>query len=129
MKKSGRSGSREKEKNKLTIDRRTFLKLSAFTGAAVGASKILSQFDTPAAQPLFQKNPSVPEEKWVVTSCLNCQARCAIRVRVVNGKAVKITGNPLSKVSEGKICPRGTHRSSSIIRPRPDKYSFKKNKK
>ena len=110
MKKSGRLGSREKEQNKqnkLKIDRRTFLKWSAFTGAAVGAGKILSPLDTPSAQPLPLKNPSVLEEKWVVTSCLNCQARCAIRVRVVNGKAVKITGNPLSKVSDGKICPRG----------------------
>jgi anaerobic selenocysteine-containing dehydrogenase len=107
MKKSGQLGSKEKEQKKLTIDRRTFLKWSALTGAAVGASKVLSPFDTPAAQPLFQKNQSVPEEKWIGTSCLNCQARCAIRARVVNGKAVKITGNPLSKVSEGKICPRG----------------------
>jgi anaerobic selenocysteine-containing dehydrogenase len=89
------------------MKRRTFLKLSALTGAAVGAGKILSPHDTPSAQPLSPKNPSVLEEKWVVTSCLNCQARCAIRVRVVNGKAVGITGNPLSKVSEGKICPRG----------------------
>jgi anaerobic selenocysteine-containing dehydrogenase len=107
MKKSGRLGSREKEEKKLRINRRTFLKLSALTGAAVGAGKILSPCDTPSAEPLSQKNPSILEEKWVVTSCLNCQARCAIRVRVVNGKAVKITGNPLSKVSEGKICPRG----------------------
>jgi anaerobic selenocysteine-containing dehydrogenase len=110
MKKSSRSGSKEKEQNrqnKLKINRRAFLKMSALTGAAVGASKILSPLDTHSAQPLPLKNPSVLEEKWVVTSCLNCQARCAIRVRVVNGKAVKITGNPLSKVSDGKICPRG----------------------
>jgi thiosulfate reductase / polysulfide reductase chain A len=107
MKKSSRLGSKEREQKKLTIDRRTFLRWSAFTGTVVGASKILSPLDTPAAQPLPPKNPIVPEEKWMVTSCLNCQARCAIRVRVVNGKAVKITGNPLSKVSEGKICPRG----------------------
>ncbi len=107
MKKSGRSGSRGKGQNKLTIDRRTFLRWSALTGAAVGASQILNPLDAPSAQPLFKKNPRVAEEKWVATSCLNCQARCGIRVRVVNGKAVKITGNPLSKVSEGKICPRG----------------------
>jgi anaerobic selenocysteine-containing dehydrogenase len=106
MKKCGRSRSKEKGQKKLTIDRRAFLRLSALTGAAVGASKIIGQLDTPAAQPLPPKNPDVPE-KWIVTSCLNCQARCAIRVRVVNGKAVNITGNPLSKVSEGKICPRG----------------------
>ncbi len=107
MKKSGRLRSREKEKEKLTIDRRTFLKVSALTGAAVGAGKILGPLDTHSAQPLSAKKPSVLEDKWVVTSCLNCQARCAIRVRVVNGRAVKITGNPLSKVSDGKICPRG----------------------
>jgi anaerobic selenocysteine-containing dehydrogenase len=89
------------------MDRRTFLKVSALGGAAVGAGKILGPLDTHSAQPLPQKKPSVVEEKWVVTSCLNCQARCAIRVRVVNGKAVRITGNRQSRVSEGKICPRG----------------------
>lgn len=107
MKKSGWLGSRQKKQKKLTLDRRTFLRWSAFSGAAVGAGKMLGPLDTSSAQPLSQKSPSILEEKWVVTSCLNCQARCAIRVRVVNGKAVKITGNPQSKVSEGKICPRG----------------------
>jgi len=112
MKKRGRSGSRQEEQKKLapkklTIDRRTFLKVSALTGAAVGAGKILGPLDTHSAPPLPSKNPGVLEEKWMVSSCLNCQARCAIRVRVVNGKAVRITGNRLSKVSEGKICPRG----------------------
>jgi len=68
--------------------------VSALSGAAVGAGKILGPLDTHSAQPLSAKNPGASEEKWMVTSCLNCQARCAIRVRVVNGKAVKITGNP-----------------------------------
>jgi anaerobic selenocysteine-containing dehydrogenase len=112
MKKSVRLGSGKKEQEKLapkklTIDRRTFLKVSALSGAAVGAGKILGPLDTHSAQPLPAKNPGVLEEKWVATSCLNCQARCAIRVRVVNGKAVKITGNPVSRVSDGEICPRG----------------------
>ena len=84
------------------MNRRTFLKLLAITGAAVGASKIIGQLNTPEASPVQKAF----EEKWIATSCLNCPARCAIRVRVVNGKAIKITGNPLSQVSEGKICPR-----------------------
>ena len=107
MKRSSKLGAKEKGKNKLSIDRRTFLKVSVMSGAALGAGKILGPLDTALAQPLAQKSPSVAEEKWMVTSCLNCQARCAIRVRVVNGKAVRITGNPQSRVSEGKICPRG----------------------
>src|SRR4030042_4380327 len=108
MKNKVRAGSKEKEQNrfKLKMDRRKFLKWSAFTGAAVGASKIMGQFNTPSASPLQKNIQKTFEEKWIATSCLNCPARCATRVRGVNGKAVKITGNPLSQVSEGKICPR-----------------------
>jgi anaerobic selenocysteine-containing dehydrogenase len=106
MKNKVRSGSKERERNGLKMDRRKFLKWSAFTGAAVGASKIIGQLDAPAASPLQKNIQKTFEEKWIATSCLNCPARCATRVRVVNGKAVKITGNPLSQVSEGKICPR-----------------------
>jgi anaerobic selenocysteine-containing dehydrogenase len=101
MKKGSRSGSKEKGRDRLRLDRRTFLKLSSLSGAAVGASKIIGHLDTSEAAPI-PKNT----EKWIATSCLNCQARCGIRVRVVNGKAVRIRGNPLSQVSEGEICPR-----------------------
>ena len=106
-KRSGGLGRRQKEQKKMALDRRMFLKLSALTGAAVGAGKILGPLDTYPAEPLAPKTPSTLEQKWLATSCLNCQARCAIRVRVVGGKAVRITGNRLSKVSDGKICPRG----------------------
>ena len=106
MKSNGISGLKEKKQNRLKVNRRTFLKLSALTGAALGANQIIGPFDSSAAQPLPKKTPGAPEEKWIATSCLNCPARCATRVRVVNGKVVKITGNPLSQVSEGKICPR-----------------------
>jgi anaerobic selenocysteine-containing dehydrogenase len=66
---------------------------------------MVGRFSTTNALPLQENIQNFPE-KWVATSCLNCSARCAIRVRILNGKAVKITGNPLSFVSEGKVCPR-----------------------
>jgi anaerobic selenocysteine-containing dehydrogenase len=108
MKNRVRPGSKEKGQNRfnLKMDRRKFLKWSAFTGAVVGASKLTGQFDSLAASPAQKNTRKTFKEKWVATSCLNCPARCATRVRVVNGKAVKISGNPLSQVSEGKICPR-----------------------
>jgi thiosulfate reductase / polysulfide reductase chain A len=106
MKNKSGAGSKKKEQRSLKMDRRTFLKWSAFTGAAVGASKMIGQLDTSAASPLQKNIQKTFEEKWIATSCLNCPARCAIRARVVNSKVVKITGNPLSQVSEGKICPR-----------------------
>ena len=97
----------EKGQKKLRIDRRTFLKVSALAGAAVGAGKVLGPLEAHSAEPAASKSPGGMKEKWVVSSCLNCQARCGIRVRVVNGKAVRISGNRLSRVSDGKICPRG----------------------
>ena len=107
MKNRGRSTSKETKQNRVKLNRRTFLKLSAFAGAVIGANQIIGPSDTPAALPLQKTSQKALEEKWVATSCLNCPARCAIRIRVVNGKAVKITGNSISQVSEGKICPRG----------------------
>ena len=89
------------------MDRRSFLRLSAFAVAAGGVSQIIKLSDVSAASGL-KKNTlkNIAEEKWIATSCLNCPACCAIRVRRVDGKAVKIAGNPLSAVSEGKVCPR-----------------------
>ena len=88
------------------MNRRNFLKLSAVTGVAIGASPLSGESDGSSAIPPQRKTQGPPDENWVATSCLNCPARCAIRVRKLNGKAVKITGNPLSLVSEGKVCPR-----------------------
>jgi anaerobic selenocysteine-containing dehydrogenase len=61
------------------------------------------------------KKPYVPgaehfgsrEEKWVATSCAQCTAGCGIRVRVVEGRAVRIDGNPANPINRGGIGPRG----------------------
>ncbi|OGP90817.1 MAG: hypothetical protein A2157_05030 [Deltaproteobacteria bacterium RBG_16_47_11] len=98
-------GPKEKKSNGLEVNRRTFLKLSALAAGGAGANQIIDSFDAPAL-PLQNKTQNASEEKWIASSCLNCPARCAIRVRVVNGRAIKITGNPISLVSEGKVCPR-----------------------
>ncbi len=90
------------------MSRRTFIKLSGLAGAAIAASRISNYpaLGSAAFTPELTESEGVITEKWVSTSCLNCATRCATRVRVVNGKAVKITGNPLSQVSEGENCAR-----------------------
>lgn len=47
------------------------------------------------------------EERWLNTSCAQCPAGCGIRVRVVEGRAVRIEGNPANPVNRGGIGPRG----------------------
>ena len=46
-------------------------------------------------------------EERVSSTCLVCPARCGIRTRVVDGRLVRIDGNPLHPVSRGGLCPRG----------------------
>lgn len=106
MKNSIISRSKEKDQDSLSFNRRRFLKLSALTGAVVGMQRIVEQSAANTARSIGENPRNTPQEKWMATSCLNCPARCAIRVKIVNGKAVRITGNPHSLVSEGKVCPR-----------------------
>jgi thiosulfate reductase/polysulfide reductase chain A len=103
--------SSEKRKGeRLKISRRSFLKASGATGMVVlgaGTMKPASKLLDPSQPPPPVVGEGVVTEKWINTSCLNCPARCATAVRVVNGKAVHITGNRLSQVAEGDLCPRG----------------------
>jgi len=91
------------KRSKLT--RREFLKFSGIAGALIGTSQLKETLAEAMGSTLPQNKKDL-DEKWISTSCLNCTSRCAIRVRVLNGKAVSITGNINSKVSEGKVCPR-----------------------
>lgn len=101
------TGLEEEKSQGLVVSRRTFLGVSAGVGAALAARRLLKPGCSLASELDLDKPPyGVVTERWVATSCLNCPTRCATRVRVVNGKAVRIAGNPLSKVSEGENCPR-----------------------
>lgn len=51
--------------------------------------------------------PKVKEDVWIPTVCNMCFNGCAIRVHKVDGVVVKIEGNPISPVGEGKVCAKG----------------------
>ncbi|OGO31255.1 MAG: hypothetical protein A2Z29_09480 [Chloroflexi bacterium RBG_16_56_11] len=90
------------------VSRRTFLKFSGLAGVALIAGRFFRRHTLGAVMspPDSPEGEGVITEKWVATSCLNCATRCATKVRVVNGRAVKVEGNPLSQVSEGENCAR-----------------------
>ncbi len=44
---------------------------------------------------------------WYNTVCNQCSAGCGISVRIREGKAKKIEGNPVHPVSQGRLCARG----------------------
>ncbi len=90
--------------------RRDFLKISA-AGTATAILAGCSQ----ETQRYVKLEPYVraPEEQlagvptWFASTCRQCPAGCGILVRIMNGRAVKIEGNPEHPVNRGKLCARG----------------------
>jgi anaerobic selenocysteine-containing dehydrogenase len=91
------------------ITRRDFLKLGlAGTTAAVFSG-------CQPSRRLVNLEPYVrpPEEQlsgvatWYATTCRQCPAGCGIVVRVMNGRALKIEGNPEHPLNQGRLCARG----------------------
>jgi anaerobic selenocysteine-containing dehydrogenase len=46
-------------------------------------------------------------DDWYATTCRQCPAGCGVIVRVVEGRAKKIEGNPDHPLNRGKLCARG----------------------
>jgi anaerobic selenocysteine-containing dehydrogenase len=85
--------------------RRELLGGAALAGAAAlgcRPGKDRYRIDKP---PLPGSRPG--EERWVLSTCALCDAGCGIKVRVVEGRAVKIEGNPEHPVNRGGLCSRG----------------------
>lgn len=90
------------------ISRRRFLQLTgAGAGLAVGALTLRTTAGRAAAQAVKAAGNGPLEYKTVPGVCLQCPAGCGILVKVANGRAFKIEGNPANPNNLGKICPKG----------------------
>ncbi|MBI4338443.1 MAG: molybdopterin-dependent oxidoreductase [Chloroflexi bacterium] len=92
----------------IRVTRRTFVKATGAAAAGVVALHLLG-----GTKPIFrllgrsEAQAGAEGERLVPSVCLQCPAGCGILVTTVNGRAVKIEGNPLHPINEGKLCPKG----------------------
>ena len=94
------------------LSRRNFFKTS---GALAAAGALTACFKRQDPYSISQDKIPVPgsdkwyagEEKTIASSCGQCPINCGIMVRVVEGRAVKINGNPNSLLVGGKLGPKG----------------------
>lgn len=99
------------------LDRRDFLKLSGATAFAVlfGGCESVPKKIIPFVIP--PEDSTLGEALWFATTCRQCPAGCGIVVRVSEGRAKKIEGNPLHPVNRGKLCARGQAGLQTLYHP------------
>jgi anaerobic selenocysteine-containing dehydrogenase len=91
------------------ITRRSFLRI----GVASLAGAVLAGCKRPRRWVNLEPYVRPPEEQlagvatWYASTCRQCPAGCGIVVRVMNGRAIKIEGNPEHPLNQGKLCARG----------------------
>ncbi len=56
-------------------------------------------------------------EERVPSICQLCPGGCGLSVRVVDGIPVKVEGNPIHPVNQGRLCPRGLAGLQSLYDP------------
>lgn len=109
------------------MDRRTFLKISAGTGAAAALSShgLVAFADEPAAVEDTEE-ASMSSGKWVASSCQGCTSNCAVRVYVEDGRALKVEGNPKAKGNHGTVCPNAMLALQQLYDPDRVKYPMRR---
>jgi anaerobic selenocysteine-containing dehydrogenase len=88
----------------MKISRRDFLKMGGGAGAAIALG---GGFYKWSELPLPEKAYPPGVESWVPTVCGQCTGGCGTLVRLIDGWAVNIIGNPLHPVNRGTLCPKG----------------------
>ena len=102
------------------ISRRDFLKL-----ATAGAATTAVLTGCGPASRYVEREPymKMPEytynglSTYYATTCRECAAGCGLIVRTMQGRAIKVEGNPNHPVNLGKTCPRGQTTLQGLYNP------------
>ena len=97
------------------LTRRMFLQGAAALGvtAAAGTAASANWF-----APGVPKAMATPSEEWKPATCPACHNPiCGTQVKVVDGVAVEIKGDPNSPTNQGRLCPRGLSVLGGLYHP------------
>lgn len=99
----------------MRISRRYFLQM--FMGVVAGLSTGCTDFEKISTGWRPPEKWGNPLEEWIPSICQQCIGGCGLLVRVIEGRAVKVVGNPLHPVNGGGICPKGLASIQSLYDP------------
>lgn len=102
------------------ISRRDFLKVA---GASAAATAVLTGCGPASRYVIREPYGQMPEYTYngqsthYATTCRECPAGCGIIVRTMQGRAIKVEGNPNHPVNLGKTCVRGQASLQGLYNP------------
>ncbi len=114
------------------LSRRDFLKTA---GIGAAAAAVLTGCGPDSRYVVREPYTRMPEytyngqSTYYASTCRECPAGCGIVVRTEQGRALKIEGNPLNPVNQGKLCARGQVALQGLYNPDRYEYPFKFNVK
>lgn len=100
----------------MRLSRRDFLKMTAIAGGIGINGGLISVLDA------REKVLPTTKTKTIPTFCDMCFWYCGVIAKVVNGKVVKLEGNPLDPASRGMLCARGNAGIGLLYDPDRLKY-------
>ena len=104
-----------------SMNRRRFLKVLGVTGAGAATLSACGIGPEPTEKLipyLIQPEDQIPgTATYYASTCRECAAGCGIHVRVREGRAVKIEGNPESPINRGRLCARGQASLQGLYNP------------
>ena len=101
------------------MNRRRFLKVLGVTGSGTAAMSGCSTDRVEKLIPYLVPPPNqVPGvSTWYASTCGECSSGCGTHVRVREGRAIKVEGNPDSPINQGKLCARGQASVQGLYNP------------
>lgn len=106
------------------ISRRSFLKGTAATGAALGLTGSLNGFLFSGLQPALAGEDTATQV--FQNACpRNCYDTCSILSTVKNGVLTKVEGNPQNTYTRGRLCAKGYTYTRRVYSPDRIKYPMR----
>ncbi|KAA0888337.1 nitrate reductase [Oryzomonas rubra] len=95
-----------------SITRRSFLKISGATTVGLSVAATL-----PDKFLLWAEEQGMLKATYVPTFCEICFWKCGVMAKVINGRVVKLEGNPNHPGARGKLCGRGNGGAGLLYDP------------
>ncbi|MHC1743660.1 MAG: 4Fe-4S dicluster domain-containing protein [Syntrophobacteraceae bacterium] len=105
------------------MNRRTFLKVFGTGSIAVAAGCAPDPYGGSRPDKTLYSLVTAPEDMiagaptWYATTCRECPAGCGVLAKNREGRLIKLEGNPLHPINQGKLCMRGQAALHGIYNP------------